>query len=96
MGKLRNRIGLVESIKREYAIGMPDGMNEDFLKRLPVLFKRIEELEATLTPFARAYNNNKGFNVTMLDIYKSDCEQAFDMLDPSNSVKIEKKYEYPA
>jgi hypothetical protein len=92
----QNMIKLVESVKREYQLGMPDGMDDSFLKRIQYLFKRIEELEAVAVPFARSWFSNKDFNVEMLEVYKSDCKRAFDAIDSRNAYIPEQKYEIPA
>ena len=92
----QNYIKHVELIRREIAKGMPDGLTEDFLRKLPDLFTRIEELERALVPFARAFKNNEQFNDTMLRVYKENCKEAFYVLDSANAVQPPKKYEYPA
>lgn len=87
---------MVDSVKREYNMGMPDGMDESFLKRIPYLFRRIEELESALIPFARCFHTNRDVNVEMLNVYKSDCKKAFEMVDSHNAYVPEVVYEIPA
>ena len=92
----KNHIKLAQAVQTEVARGMPDGLSEEFLRKIPMLFNRIEELERALIPFARAFDTNKQYNKTMLDVYKKDCQAAFNMLDSTQSIVPSKKFEYPA
>lgn len=91
-----NLIKIVEQVEKEYQMGMPDGLTNEFLVNIRVLFGRINELERALIPFARAYSVNKPFKEEMLNIYKSDCENAFDMLDSRKGIQLPKAVEIPA
>ena len=85
---MKNRITEVESIKLEFSKGMPDGLDEQFLKKIPILFERIHELEIALIPFANAYTVNQNvFKNTshtppeLLNVYLENCKRAFDILN---------------
>ena len=68
----------VEEIKDYLRRGMPEG-GEPVIKSLPVLFRRIEELEHALVPFARqglANNENK----PLIYVYHKDCVTALNIL----------------
>jgi len=92
----QNLIPIVEEIQREYSRGMPDGMNEDFLKRIPILFKRIGELEVALAPFARAFLNNEASTTELIYVYKNDCAKALDVINSGNGRPIPRQVEMPA
>jgi hypothetical protein len=93
----QNLIKLTDEIKNEYAKAMPDGMDEKFLKKIPVLFRRIEELERALAPFGRAFLVNANFKDEMVTVYKKDCANALDMLDSGKGFEIPRlPVEYPA
>lgn len=79
------------------AMNLPDGMDEQFLKKIPFLFKRIEELESALVPFARIFKVNERFDLEMLEVYKADCKRAFDKLDSTQPYRFATPpMEYPA
>lgn len=92
-----NFIEIVDGIRKEMAMHMPDGMDEQFLKKIPFLFKRIEELETALVPFARVFKVNERFSLGMLEVYKTDCKKAFDVLDSTQPYRfVTPPEEHPA
>lgn len=86
----------VETIKKYLAANLPNGIDESFLKKIPFLLKRIQELEEALYPLAYYYNMNENNEASTFLINKSDGARAREMLDPKQSYREEKKYEYPA
>lgn len=83
--RVQNFIGLVNDIKKEYDRGMPNGLDEQFFKKLPHLFRRLEELETALVPFARAAVREKDFGGDVYTVNAQDCIRAYDVLDPQNA-----------
>lgn len=68
----------VENIRDYLRRGMPEG-GEHVVKSVGVLFRRIEELERALIPFARrglVDNENK----PLINVYHKDCKTAYDVL----------------
>lgn len=94
---MQNHINIVNSIKKDIALHLPNGMDEQFLKKIPYLLKRINELELALVPFAKKHAQGGHPTTTASDVNVSrfDCEFAWQMLDPKNSVQMERKVEYP-
>lgn len=93
---MANHIKLVEQVEKEVSTGLPDGMDTDFLKKIPVLFKRIRELENALAPLARVYYTNSKFNLPTNEVYMTDLKRAYDVLDPAQSLVEKKTFFYPA
>jgi hypothetical protein len=87
-----NHINFVEAIRNDIAKDMPNGMDSSFLNKVPFLIKRIDELEAALVPFARAYNMNKQYNKPAAMVNTSDLKHADDMMDPKQSLKAPKRF----
>jgi len=68
----------VENIRDYMRRGMPEG-GEPLIKSIPVLFRRIEELERALIPFARqGIKDNEGLPLTQ--VYHRDCQTAYKAL----------------
>ena len=61
-----------------YKRGMDDGA-EPLIRSMPVLIRRIEELERALIPFARqGLKDNHG--LPLIQVYHKDCLNAFKSL----------------
>ncbi len=75
-----NKMKFVEKVRKDYDIGLPDGLGGEFMRNLPVLFARISELERALIPFARIAERERKFGKELVEVYRKDCEQAFDMV----------------
>ena len=68
----------VEQIRDYMRRGMPEG-GEAVIKSIPVLFRRIEELERALVPFARqGLVDNEG--KPLINVYHKDCQTAYRTL----------------
>lgn len=68
----------VDQIRDYVRRGMPEG-GEPVLKSLNILFRRIEELERALTPFARqGLIDNEG--KPLIQVYHKDCQTAYRSL----------------
>lgn len=68
----------VEQIKDYMRRGMPEG-GEPVIKEIPTLFRRIEELERALVPFARqGLVDNEG--KPLVNVYHKDCQHAYRTL----------------
>lgn len=93
----KNLIVVVDSVKREMELGMPNGMTDGFMRKIPFLLRRIDELEAALVPFARAYEVNEKFTEEMVQVYKVDTMKAAAVMDRRNSIEMPKQLpEIPA
>jgi hypothetical protein len=68
----------VEQIRDYMRRGMPEG-GEPVIKEIPTLFRRIEELERALVPFARQglVNND---DKPLINVYHKDCQTAYRAL----------------
>ena len=93
---MTNFIDYVEAIRKDIAMNMPNGMDNAFLNKVPFLLKRIDELERALLPFSRAYNMNKQYHQKATLVNTEDLKRADDALDPKQSAKAPKRFEYPA
>ena len=91
-----NHIDFVEAVRKDVAMNMPNGMDNAFLSKVPFLLKRIDELERVLLPFSRAYNMNKQYGKPAILVNTEDLRRADDMLDPKQSIKAPKRFEFPA
>jgi hypothetical protein len=68
----------VEQIRDYMRRGMPEGA-EPVVKEIPILFRRIEELERSLVPFARqGLADNEG--KPLIQVYHKDCQTAYRAL----------------
>lgn len=93
----KNRMLYTQKIQEAYFRGLPDGLSEDLIRQIPVLFERIKELELALVPFARAHDVNKQFGKELTEVYMKDCLTAKKMIDPRYAHPLPgKQYEYPA
>jgi hypothetical protein len=92
-----NRKVLADKVREEYKNGLPDGLDEQFMRRMPVLFDRIRELERALTPFIRAQRANEQYPKELVEVYYKDLIRARDVMDPRQStpLPVELPY-YPA
>jgi hypothetical protein len=93
-----NLINAVKAIKKELQTGWPFGASEAY-KRVPVLLKRIDELEAALAPFAATGAKNMKFvhPTEMTEVYMKDLIRALEFMDPKNSLnKIPEDFGLPA
>lgn len=94
----QNLSKLCEDIVKEYTMGMPDGVDEVFLRKLPVLFERINELEQALYPFARLGNRSlsNAEKAELIYCNTKDCVEAYNVLDSNQAYVPKKTYYYPA
>lgn len=86
----------VEEIRDYVRRGMPEG-GEPVLKSLNVLFRRIEELERAVVPFARqAVVDNEGR--PLIQVYHKDCQTAYRTLSSryAESIKAPEPEYLPA
>jgi hypothetical protein len=83
-----NRIPDVERIQHAMRLGWPEGTSE-LHKEVPVLLKRIEELEAALVPFARVATSEAkaAAPANLVHVYLKDCVKAFDALDSRQGLR---------
>lgn len=95
-----NHMLLAQSVEKEVAKGMPDGMTENFLKKLPYLLNRIKELENALAPLAGVYARNRAVaeshNLEMQEVYFKDLKNAFNVMDINQSYVPKKETLFPA
>lgn len=85
----QNLMKYVEKLHKDYMRGMPDGLDEEYFKQIPLLFARIDELERALLPFAQTANRERKYGKELVEVYVKDCENAYDM------VALEKARELP-
>lgn len=83
-----NHIPDVERIEHAMRLGWPEGTSE-LHKEVPVLLKRIQELETALIPFARVATSEAtaGMSANLVHVYLKDCVKAFDTLDSRQGIK---------
>lgn len=93
-----NKIKLVEKMHNEYLRGMPDGLDEEYFRKIHILFDRINELQNALDPFAHIGHriHTKKETAEMVNVYAKDCVNAIAMMDPANSEEDVKKIYYPS
>ncbi len=92
-----NHILHVRKIYDEYARGLPEGLDDEFLHNLRFLFDRIRELEGALRPFTRAAEVNESHPTELVSVHLTDCQKARDMLDVRRSRPLPPKtIYYPA
>ena len=88
---------LTDNLKMEYAKGMPDGIDERYIKvAIPLLFQRIDELQNALKPFAKVSLIEKNTNIELVSVYHRDVDIALSVLDYDQSVQPKKEVYYPA
>jgi hypothetical protein len=87
----RNLSKAADDIKSYYAKGMEEGAGP-LIKDLPILFRRIEELERALAPFARIGLRDNG-NLPLIQVYHKDCKHAFETLSEKNALELKKAEE---
>jgi hypothetical protein len=94
---MRNHIKLVEEVITRKNKGYPTGVDDTSLKQIPILLKRIEELENALAPFARVASRFDSNTQELVDVYAKDCREAFSALDLSDSIQLRpQEILYPA
>lgn len=81
----KNKMKYAEKMMSDFRKGMPDGLDNDYFKQVPILFARIQELENALAPFAKTALRERQFKKELVEIYRSDCDHALDMLSPDNA-----------
>jgi hypothetical protein len=86
-----NHIPDVARIADQMRRGFPDGTN-DLHKELPYLFRRIQELENALEPFARVAVAEKRSNpqfqlVEFSNVYLKDCINAEHVLNEAYGIR---------
>jgi hypothetical protein len=93
-----NHIFIVEEVDKRVRTGYPNGVDETSIKQLPLLLKRIQELENALAPFARIGARSGPGELPLQNCYTKDCVEAYNVLDPSNTwrAKPVQQQEIPA
>lgn len=88
---------LADNMKDQYSKGMPDGIDERYIREaIPVLFRRIEELQNALKPFAKVGLAEKGVNKELVTVYHADCDAACNVMAYENSIQPKKEEYWPA
>jgi hypothetical protein len=82
-----NLIVQVEEVQDYLRREMPEG-GEWVIRRVPMLLRRIEELERALIPFARQSAREKQFKtkVPLTQVYIKDCDHAMTVLSRAASL----------
>ena len=88
MQRVQNYMAFVDKLQRDYNRGMPDGLDEQYLKQITYLFKRIQELEVALAPFAYTHYREGKFGGKVYSVNVESCQRAGDVLDPNNAMPI--------
>ena len=78
---------LAEIVVRRMQLGWADGIDPQSAKDIPLLIKRIEELETGLIPFAKiaVTQKDQSNGKPLTSCYLSDCVNALALMDPNNS-----------
>lgn len=90
-----NLIPQCQEIEKWIRKGMPGGVQRAH-QDIPVLLRRIRELENTLAPFARIAVFNKSVASkpdTLVHATFKDCQEAFNKLDPAQGVPLQQPQE---
>lgn len=84
---MSNLIVQVEEVQNYLRREMPEG-GEWLVRRVPMLLRRIEELERALIPFARQSTREKQLKtkVPLTQVYIKDCDVAMSVLSRAASI----------
>lgn len=87
---MSNLINHVNVIREKVNAGLARMGDEDLVLEMPLLLKRIDELETALVPFARraVEAQRHGENNELLQVYAKECMNAKNVLDPAMSTPI--------
>lgn len=77
----------VEKIKLRVGNGYPDGVDQESFKHIPLLLKRIEQLERTLTPFAKLATIEANLSNETTPCYIADCQRALLLLTEKDKIE---------
>ena len=80
----------VDEVRKRAHGGWTEGVDELSIKDIPLLLRRIDELESALVPFARQSLMEKKYksNVEMVSLYRADCDRAFDTITTHNGTDL--------
>jgi hypothetical protein len=84
---MANLIALVEEARKRVRAGFPEGSDNISAQQLPILLRRIDELEAALMPFARIGSRIDSTTPELVDCYRNHCAKAYEVLDPAQSIR---------
>lgn len=95
---MANLINETERVKKQMQMGWPDGTSE-LHRDIPTLFRRIEELENALVPFAHvALIERNTSNDRLVSVYLKHCRAAMEKIDKNQSAvrKMDDFFSMPA